>query len=224
MSSVSFQSGGSSGRSGGRSTDTATSSFDLDKELQFDKGDMTKPAFAAQVCFITMVTVVLFSVFVALFYFVFTARVEKGVVTSSVSGAVTSFVSSLKAFLTPAQVATLKDVVDSGTPPDMTDADAAAQRHNTTLIKRTALLLGLTACGVFAALFAAYAGMKSAQGPNGVKGRDYPSLRTVFVVAGLGFAGVVVAEFVFLYAIAARYRPLDNYGVNRSVLDAFLSY
>ena len=61
-------------------------------------------------------------------------------------------------------------------------------------------------------------------GPDfATRGVDYPAMETVIFVSGMGFVGVVVAEFVFLYLIAARYQPLDSYIVRRNILQAIIN-
>ena len=197
----------------------------LDAELQFVSAGMTKSAFGAQVAFITLVTVVLFSVFVALFFFVFAARVEKSVVQRSITNLVKSLAESLKLVLTDEQIAAVSRIVSQMKPPDMATVDARVKARNVKLRNKAILILGVTMLVITIGIVAAYFGMRAhvtKSGAAAVAGENLPSMTKVFQVAGFGFAGVVVAEFVFLYAVAARAEPLDEHKFKSAVIDALI--
>jgi len=201
----------------------------LDKELEFSSVHMTRAAFSAKIIFITIITVILFTMFVAVFYFVFTSRVEKRVVKKSVQDTIETIFADFKIFLSKEQLNALRGIVQTISLPDLSKDDKAAKKHNDWLIRRSFLFLGVGALVLVVVLLVYYFVMrgvtrhaKAKQGGEAVGGVDYPEMGTVFFVAAMGFVGVVIAEFVFLYLIAARYKPLDSYTVRRDLIFSLL--
>lgn len=217
------------GLDGGRSRTIAGSiQIDLDKELQFEKSSLTKPAFAAKVLFITIITVVLYSLFIAIFFFVFTAHVEKIVTVKSVKSAVNSFTSDLATLLPEAEKKRISSLLQKLSIPDLAKDDKKAKEMNAKLQKKTYLILGLTALGCILIVVFTYIGMRSkahhSKGNAAKAGVDYPSMGNVIFIACMGFIGVIIAEFVFLYTVGYFFEPLDNNKVKRSVIDSLLTY
>lgn len=198
----------------------------LDKELQFQRSTLTKPAFAAQIVFITLVTVVLFTLFIMFFFFVIAAKVERKVVTTSVQELILDMSKSLKVVLSPNQVCEIAKLVSSITAPKAQDADAQVKAHNDKLKKQAFAVLGIAAGAVLIVVLAAYFGMRGAvrhKFPHLARpGVGYPDMKNVMLITTFGFAAVVLGEFVFLYTVAARYKPLDGYKVNKTIIDELI--
>ena len=201
--------------------------LNLDEELEFSAAHMTKAAFTAKIIFITIITVILFTMFVAMFFFIFTAKVEKRVVQKSIQSTVESIFKELNVFLTTSQLTTLTSLVQSLDVPDMAKADREAKQHNDALMKKSFFYLGIGAAALLVVLLVYYFVLRhhaiKTFGPAATRGVHYPAMATVCFVAGMGFVGVVVAEFVFLYLIAARYQPLDSYKVRRDILSSIIT-
>lgn len=218
-----------SGLDGGRSRTVAGSTrIDLDKELQFEKSSLTKSAFAAKVLFTTIITVVLYSLFIAIFFFIFTARVEKTVTVKSVKSAVNSFTSDLSTLLPEAEKEKITSLLQNMSVSDLAKEDEKVKKMNAKLQKKTFLVLGLTALGCILTVVFVYIGMRSkahhSKGDVAKAGVDYPSMGNVIFISCMGFIGVVIAEFVFLYTVGYFYEPLDNNKVKQSVIDSLLTY
>jgi len=218
-----------SGLDGGRSRTIAGSTrIDLDKELQFEKSSLTKPAFAAKVLFITIITVVLYTIFIAVFFFVFTAHVERTVTVKAVRSAVNSFTSDLTILLPEAESQRISSLLQNMSIPDLAKDDEKAKQMNAKLQKKTYFILGLTALGCILIVVFTYIGMRSkahhSKGDAAKAGVDYPSMGNVIFIACMGFIGVIIAEFVFLYTVGYFYEPLDNNQVKRSVIDSLLNF
>jgi flagellar basal body-associated protein FliL len=203
--------------------------LNLDEELEFNPANMTRGAFAAKIIFVTIITVILFTMFVAVFYFVFTARAEKRVVQKSVEKTVEDIFQDLRVLLSKDQLKTLASIIDQIPLPDLKKEDAEARSHNTNLMKKSFFYLGIGAVVLLAVLVIYYFVMRGMArhklGPEvATRGVHYPAMGTVFFVSGMGFVGVVIAEFVFLYLIAARFQPLDSYQVRRDIVQAIINY
>lgn len=210
------------------STPKSSTRIDLDKELQFEKAGLSKSGFAAKVIFITIITVVLYSLFIAVFFFVFTAQVEKRVVTKSIKSAVSFFTKDINAVLSSDERAALEQIMSAVQVPDMSSEDKEAKKANAKLQKKTYMVLGTIAgvCVVVVAL--CYVGLRArarhVKGAASKAGVDYPSMGNVVFIACMGFIGVMVAEFVFLYTVGYFYEPLDNYATTRAILDGLLHF
>lgn len=202
--------------------------LNLDEELEFCSDHMTRSASVAKIIFITIITVILFTLFVAVFYFVFTAKVEKRVVQSSINKTVQSMFDDLNIVLTTKQMDQLSQLVSSLTLPDLKKEDQEARAHNTSLMKKSFLYLGIGSVALLVVLFVYYFVMRhkahKIYGAEAARGVHYPAMGTVVFVSAMGFVGVVIAEFVFLYLIAARYQPLDSYTVRRNIIEALIDF
>lgn len=207
---------------------TKDTPLNLDEELEFSSAHMTRSAFTAKIIFITIITVILFTLFVAVFYFVFTAKVEKRVVQSSINKTVESMFGDMKIVLTASQLKHLSQLLSSLTLPDLKKQDQEARAHNTSLMKKSFFYLGIGAVALLVVLFVYYFVMRhkarKIYGAEAVRGVHYPAMGSVVFVSAMGFVGVVIAEFVFLYLIAARYQPLDSYTVRRNIIEALIDF
>jgi len=193
---------------------------------QFKMLHLTKGAFAAQVVYVTLITVMLFSVFVAVFYFVFAAKVERRVVSGAVESFVSDVAADAKVVLSPEQAAAVEAMLAQMKPVSMAAQDAEATAQNKKLVKSTLKTLGIGAAVILAAVFVSYGAlvvvMKRKHGASARAGHHYPDLNHVFRITAFTFLGVIAAEFVFLYAVAATYHPLDPNAVKLSIVDAML--
>jgi hypothetical protein len=179
---------------------------------QFHKSKLTTPAFAMKVVLVTLITLVLFAVFVAVFYFTCAAGVEREVVQTSVEEVVMQLSSGLKTALPPTQAAALGQLVKEIQLPDMAAADVAAKAANSKLLKQSLLIMGVSAAVIIIVVVVAQAAMKAAtthRNPSAKVGIDFPSLGEAFRISAITFVGVVAVEFGFLYGVARNYKPLD---------------
>jgi len=199
----------------------------VDTYAQFAHLHMTKSTFVAQVVFITLITVILFSVFVALFYFVFAAKVEEQVVTQSATSFVSGIAADLKVFLSPDQADAVAAVLSATKLPDTGAADAAVKASNKKLLKMTAIVMGAVTVGILVVIFGTYFGLKAAvvkrMSGGATKGVHYPDLAHIFRISAFTFCGVIVAEFLFLYAIAAQFKPLDPNAVKKAIVESVIA-
>ena len=181
---------------------------------QFSKEQLTTSAFAMKVVLVTLITLVLFAVFVAVFYFTCAATVEREVVQTSVENVVVELTNGLKTALPPAQTAVLGQLVKDIQLPDMAAADAATKAANAKLMKQSLLIMGVSAAVIIIVVVVAQVAMKAvanhrAAGGKAVVGVNYPSLGEAFRISAITFVGVVAVEFGFLYGVAKNYKPLD---------------
>ena len=182
------------------------------ENVQFSKEQLTTSAFAMKVVLVTLITLVLFAVFVAVFYFTCAATVEREVVQSSVENVVVELTNGLKTALPPAQTAVLSQLVKDIQLPDMAAADAATKAANEKLMKQALLIMGVSAVVIIIVVIVAQVGMKAAathRNRNAKVGVDFPSLNEAFRISAITFVGVVAVEFGFLYGVAKNYKPLD---------------
>ena len=198
-----------------------------DQYIQFNHLHQTKSTFIAQVVLITLITVILFSVFVAAFYFTFAAQVEHEVVSGSVQSFVAGLAGDLKVVLPPQQAVQLGDLLQSTTLPDLQQEDEEVRIFNKKLTKKTFIVLGILAAIVLIVIFATYGGLKlhaihKLGRGKAVRGIAYPDLPRLFQIAAITFVGVVAAEFVFLYVIAKQYQPLDPNAIKKRIVDAMI--
>lgn len=200
---------------------------DLDAALQFDAAGMTKSAFAAQVVFVTLITTALFAGFVMFFFFVIASKVERQVVQKSVTGLVDEFVGDAQVLLPPAQLAQLRAAASTLQPPSAADADAEVTARNKSLLKHAAIVLGVAviviAAAVTIAYFAMRAGVKKYKPGQAKPGAGYPDMSNVLLVSVCSLAAAAVAEFAFLYTVAARYQPLDNNAAKHALVTQLLA-
>ena len=200
---------------------------DLDTEgLAFEPEGLTKSAFAAQIVFNVLLTVMLFSLFILAFFFVIAAKIERDVVRTSVTTLVQQLADEMKFALTPEQVASVSATVNKLVLPNLQAADEQVKTQNAALLKRSCIILGSAAAGVLVVVVLAYGGMVGAtqkrSGGLAKAGKDYPDMKKVLLVTTLGFAAVIVTEFVFLYMVPARYQPLDANKTKCVIIDTLL--
>jgi hypothetical protein len=194
---------------------------------QFAKGRLTNGAFAMKVIYSTLIITVLFTGFVAVFFFLLASQVEKEVVNTSTTTFVAGLMTDLETYLPPSQIAKIKAVLSTLPLPDFSKQDKAVQQTNAALKKKTVIVLG--ALGGSVALFIVIlyfsykAGRNKAMGGKGVAGVDWPEMGHVLAVSATCFGGVALAEITFLYLIAKRYQPLNGNAVKKAVLDQLIA-
>jgi len=201
----------------------------VDSYLQFGQAGQSKSSFTAQVIFVTLITVILFVLFVAGFYFGVAAKVESDVVETSVTGFVEGIAQDLKVLLPPAQAAAVGDLLHTTKLPDMVAEDQAVKASNKKLLTKTMVILGGVTVVILVVIFATYFGLRAtavkkaaALGGVAVRGVNYPDLAHIFRICAFTFLGVIAAEFLFLYGIAAQYKPLDPNKVKAAILQAVI--
>jgi hypothetical protein len=200
---------------------------DLDMALQFESQGLTKGAFAAQVVFITLITTALFAGFVMFFFFVIASKVERNVVQTSVTNLVDEFIADAQIILPQANMNKLRAAAATLQPPAAVDADAEVTARNTRLLKHAGMVLGIAvlviAVAVVAAYFSMRAGVKRYQPSKARPGAGYPDMSKVMIVAACSLAAAAVAEFAFLFTVAARYQPLDNNSAKHALVTQLLA-
>lgn len=186
----------------------------IETELQFKQNTLTKSAFAAQILFVTLITTALFALFVLFFFFVIASKVEKNVVQTGVTNIVQELSTEMKVVLPPAQVdAIARTVAKAQVPADAAASDAAIIAQNNELLKKAGLGLAIFAIVIAVVVIATYFGMqktvKRFTPGKAQPGVGYPNMKSTMVVVAAGFGAAIVTEFIFLFAIAARFQPLD---------------
>lgn len=201
--------------------------YDIATQLEFTPGVESKGTLAGSIVMNTLITVVLYSLFVAGFYFVVAARVEKRVVTSNVNRVLDGLTRDVSAALDKDDLDALSTAIDSVRAPDMSDADREVRDKNRRLTKRTFIVLGSIAAGALVAVMLVWGLMRlhaKRAKSNAVAGNDYPDGVRIIIMVLIAFAAVVVTEFVFLYAIGARYWALDENRVKETVVSTLVKY
>jgi predicted PurR-regulated permease PerM len=194
---------------------------------QFAKGRLTNGAFAMKVVYSTLILVVLFTGFVAVFFFLLASQVEKEVVNTSTTTFVAGIMADLETYLPPAQIVKIKAVLSTLQVPDFSKQDQSVQKTNASLKKTTGIVLGILGGSValfIVILYLSYkAGRNKIMGGRGVTGVDWPDMGHVLAVSATCFGGVALAEITFLYLIAKRYQPLNGNAVKKAVLDQIIA-
>jgi hypothetical protein len=189
---------------------------------------LTKGAFAAEIVFNVLLTVVLFSLFVLAFFFVFAAKVERNVVRTSVQDVVTEFSNEIKFVLDEEQAKSVSAALANVRIPDMAAADDEVKNNNSALTKKATKVLGLSALGIVIVVVIAYVSLRGSvamKTPHlNVAGRGYPNMTKVLLVTTFGFVAVILTEFAFLFIVANRYKPLDANKVKCTVIDTLLQF
>jgi hypothetical protein len=193
---------------------------------QFAKGRLTNGAFAMKVIYSTLILMVLFTGFVAVFFFLLASQVEKDVVNTSATSFVAGIMTDLETYLPPSQIEKIRAVLSTLQMPDFSKQDQTVQKTNAALKKKTIIVLGALggSVAVFIVIlyFAYKAGRNKAMGGKGVTGVDWPDMGHVLAVSVTCFGGVALAEITFLYLIAKKYQPLNGNAVKKAVLDQLI--
>lgn len=198
----------------------------LDKELLFDVARKSKGTVATEFVFIVLINVLAFSLFILFFFFVMTAKVEQDVVKKSVTDLVSEFSEELKMFLPADQLPAIAQALKNFKLPDMSNADKQVEDQNAKLKKQALVVLGSAAAGVAALVIVWFFVMRAVVrkgNPTAQRGIAYPDMRKVGLVTGFSFIAVAITEFVFLYTVAARFKPLDKNKVKVAMLEALMA-
>ena len=188
---------------------------------------LTRSAATVQLVFHVLLTVMLFSLFIVAFFFVFAANIERTVVQTSVTDLVTELVAEIKIGLGADEIASIAAAVKDTQLTDATGADAAVQATNSALLKKAMIVLGSAAAGVLFVIGVVYFAMVYLVKKNtpsvAVAGVGYPDMKKVFLIAILGFLSVIATEFLFLYTVPAMFKPLDTNQSKQTIIKALLS-
>lgn len=201
----------------------------IDVELEFVAGRATKAAFAGDIAMTTLITLVLYALFVAAFYFLVAAKVERRVVNNNVDRVLDNMISDLSAALSESDREALKSAIVGVKAPDMKAADNEVKKENSSLTKKTFIVLGSIAAGALVIVMLIWGlmrlhALKKLPSFQARPGIGYPDGVLVIVMALLAFAAVVVTEFIFLYAVGARYWALDDNKVKESVTQTLINF
>ena len=111
--------------------------------------------------------------------------------------------------------------------PEMVAEDAEVRASNAKLVKKTIIIMAVLTAVSLVIILGTFFGMRAvamkkmaAMGGTAVVGQDYPDLVHIFRISAFTFLGVIAAEFLFLYGIAAQYKPLDPNDVKKAILQA----
>lgn len=187
---------------------------------------LTRSAATVQLVFHVLLTVMLFSLFIVAFFFVFAANIERTVVQTSVTDLVTELVAEIKVGLGAEEIASMAAAVKDTQLSDAEGPDAAVQATNSALMKKAIVVLGSAAAGVLFVIGVVYFVMVYLVKKNtpsvAMAGVGYPDMKKVFLVAILGFLSVIATEFLFLYTVPARFRPLDTNQAKQTIIKSLL--
>ena len=187
---------------------------------------LTRSAATVQLVFHVLLTVMLFSLFIVAFFFVFAANIERTVVQTSVTDLVTELVAEIKVGLGADEIASIAAAVKDTQLSDAEASDAAVQATNSALLKKAMIVLGSAAAGVLFVIGVVYFVMVYLVQKNtpsiAVAGVGYPDMKKVFLVAILGFLSVIATEFLFLYTVPARFKPLDTNQAKQTIIKSLL--
>ena len=188
---------------------------------------LTRSAATVQLVFHVLLTVMLFSLFIVAFFFVFAANTERTVVQTSVTDLVTELVAEIKIGLDTDEIASIAAAVKDTQLSDAEGSDAAVQATNSALMKNAIVVLGSAAAGVLFVIGVVYFVMVYLVKKNtpsvAVAGVGYPDMKKVFLLAILGFFSVIATEFLFLYTVPARFKPLDTNQAKQTIIKSLLS-
>lgn len=192
----------------------------LDGTQTMAQGNLSKHAFAAQVTLTVLITGTLFLLFLFGFFFLLTRNVERTVVSTGVTDVVGQMAQDAKLLLSPEQSLLVSQAVAGLQVPNLSAADAQVQASNAELTKKAAMVMGIVAGLVLAIALGVFIGMKRR---NAAVPGSFPDPIRVCLSAALGLGAVVVCELVFLYGIAAQYKPLDGNATRLAILDALIA-
>lgn len=164
--------------------------------------------------------VVLLSSFVAIFFFVYGAKVEKQIVKTQTNNIVDSFTADIKNFVAPDVLRTIQPYVNQYLQvPDMTAEDQAAAAKNQALMKKTATILGIVSGICIVLILGAYLWAKKANG-----GAQAFSMLHLLKDNFWSLLFVGITEFFFITVIAQNYRSADPAVIKLQIIDTLQKY
>lgn len=189
-------------------------------------GHLTKTGFAIKVVCVTLIIVVLFTGFIAVFFFCLASQVEKNIVQSSTVTFVGEILDSAAVLLPPATLDQFKTAVARMPMPSFKEADETTALRNAKL-KRTALTVligsGIGVLVLVVILFFSLRYMQQRRYPDARVNVHWPSGVSIVAVAATCFLGVGLAELFFLFFVIAKYKPLDGNAVKKSILNQLMA-
>jgi hypothetical protein len=164
--------------------------------------------------------VMLLSSFVAIFFFVYGAQIEKKIVKNQTNNIVDSFTGDVQNFIAPEVLRKIQPYVNQYLQvPDMTLEDQAAAAKNQALMKKTATILGIVSGICILFILIAYFWAKKAN-----QGVQAFSMITLLKDNFWSLFFVAITEFFFLTVIAQNYRSADPSVIKLQIIDTLQKY
>jgi hypothetical protein len=194
----------------------------------FQKGHLTSGGFAIKVVCVTLLIAVMFTGFIACFFFFLASQVEKDIVQSSTVDFVSGLLDDVATYVSPDTFLSLRKSIAQMPLPDFAAQDASVLAANAALKKKAIgvlILCGIVALVlVFAMFFGSQAAQKHRLGSSARPGTDWPNGFSILFVALTCFGGVAVAEVFFLYTVIAQYKPLQTNAVKKAIIDRIIRH
>ena len=159
-----------------------------------------------------LLSIVLMSAFLGIFFFTYAARVEKNIVKSQSERIVVDLTADLNDVLTPTQLSDLRDLVSPYiVTPDLSKEDREIEENNKLLMKKasiviiTFVVIGLTAVFLLSKM-------------------ENFSLKDIIIRNTIILFFVALTEFCFLTYLAQNYITIDSNFVKYKIINTLASY
>ena len=166
--------------------------------------------------FISMfISIMFFASFLTFYFFVITTRVEEKIVKDNINRVTQSFFSDINSVMDPISQQVFQSALDRVEAPDLSKQDKLVNEANHKItMQAVQLVLLLVFCSgiVIVVIWVIMRVRARSLNPKGelVPGTDFPDLGHLLVENGILLGFVAASELLFLFAIAAHHRNLDE--------------
>lgn len=205
--------------------------IDMDGDMMFTKSPYTtKGTFAAKIILSILMSVLLYSLFVVMFFFYGTARSLHDTAVSMIQQTIKEVSQDLQLTLPTNVIEQITQTVNSVVIPPNFFADKDVQKSNIAVIRKATLGFCITSFLLIVVVLAVYFGMRAtAHKPNknpamAYPGRAYPDMVPILVSSSLSFAVLVVCQITFMYGVTSRFLPVDRNQIRLLIVNQLLEY
>ena len=166
--------------------------------------------------FISMfISIMFFASFLTFYFFVITTRVEEKIVKDNINRVTKSFFSDINSVMDPVSQQVFHAALNQVEAPDLSKQDAQVNSKNNHITQQAVqlvLLLVFSSAIIVVIIWAIMRARARRAKPKGdlVPGIDYPDLGHLLVENAILLGFVAASELLFLFAIAAHHRSLDE--------------